>query len=321
MVRAAVAARLALGIAACVALPACGDDAPAPPVEPAGDATTTAPGDLAEHSYERSFVFASLTGDSLFVVPWLLNTSSRPDTVIREARAWLARSGTWDAFYSERWGTPPTRAPARILPHGGLSLVVREGDAVDGIVFEEGPRRLELVFGGVSAAWAGPRGEVVELVEGAAYLSDQRVEGVILDMARASAGTTPPGGDWALLMSGDSVRLVLTADGEHGAEAEPIYRAWADLGDEEQLQWPEVRVDWLETQAFPPSRRDVPVSWRIWSADALIEGRLEASSSAIQAGEGPGPLLPVRALFEVVGEVTTPEGEFPVRGLFVHERR
>ena len=78
---------------------------------------------------------------------------------------------------------------------------------------------------------------------------------------------------------------------------------------------------WRETQAFPPARRDVPVAWRVWSSDGLIEGELEAVSADIRAGRGPGPFLPVRALFEVVGDISIVEGNFQVHGLLVHERR
>ena len=38
-----------------------------------------------------------------------------------------------------------------------------------------------------------------------------------------------------------------------------------------------------------------------------------------EPGQGPGPLLPVRALFEVTGQIYMSAGNFPVRGLFVHE--
>ena len=52
-----------------------------------------------------------------------------------------------------------------------------------------------------------------------------------------------------------------------------------------------------------------------------MSGSLRILSSDIQAGVGPGPLLPVRALSEVEGEVVIPEGPFRGRGLLVHERR
>jgi hypothetical protein len=318
--RLTVVTRAAPGLLALALVSGCGDGAPEPPAERSGAAAETTDGNFVDRYFERNFVFLSQADDSVFLVPWLMETAASPDTVLREARGWLARGGIWEMFYAESWGTPASRAPSRVLPHGSLRLLVREGDAVDALVFDEGPRGLEITLGSTQANWTGPRGEAIELVEGAAYLSDQRVDGLILDMARGWARGSRPGGDWALLTSGDSLQLVLAADTEHGGDAEPVYRAWA-LHFEEQLQWPEVRVDWLETQAFPPARRDVPVSWRISSADGRIEGRLEVRSAEIQAREGQGPLLPVLALFEVEGQISSEEGRFPVRGLLVHERR
>ena len=309
-----------LAWAVLVAPLACGGSEPAPPTQQTGDGADANGAVVQTPTFEQNFVFADMSGDSVFLVPWLIRSRSLPESVRREARGWLARSGTWDAFYTEEWTTPPSRAPARFLPFGNLRLLVQEGDVVDGIIFDDGTRSLELVFGDVRASWGGPRGETVELLEGAAYLAEERVEGVILHLARASAGAHPPGGDWALLLSGDSVRVVLAADSEHGGEVAPLYRGWADLNGT-GLQWPELNVEWTATQGFPPARRDVPASWRVWSDDGTFDGELRAISSDIQPGVGPGPLLPVRALFEVAGEISTDEGDFPVHGLLVHERR
>lgn len=308
------------GLGLCLLLVACGEPVPQPPATPSGSGESASPEGGAGPTYEQSFVFASLSGDSVFLVPWLMRSTVRPDSVVREAHGWLERSGTWDAFYSATWSTPPTRAPARILPYGSLRLLVQEGDVIDGIVYEQGARRLEITVGDTRATWGGPRGEAIELLDGAAYLSDERVEGLVLHMARASSGATPPGGDWALLVSGDSLVLVLAADDEHGGEDEPAYRAWADVGEDERV-WTDVAVDWTATQAFPPARRDVPVAWRISTAGRQLVGELAIVSADIDAGTGPGPLLPVRALYEVAGEVTIEGRDLPVRGLLVHERR
>jgi hypothetical protein len=310
------AAAVGLGLA----LAACGTDTEAPP--PSTSPGTASPGDgnFEAREYERNFVFASMEGDSVFIVSWMMKNVETPDSIEREAHAWLARGGVWDGFYAERWATPPTREPSLLLPYRGLTLLVREGDAIDGVVFEEGPRSLEIIMEEVGASWTGARGGSFEVLTGAAYLSDQRIDGMVLDMARASVGGTPTGGDWAFLLSGDSAQFVLSADVEHGGEVEPLYRGWGDLG-ENELVWPEVRVDWRRTEAFPPARRDVPVEWRVWSSDGSVEGELEAVSAEIRAGDGPGPLLPVRALYDVVGELRSAEGPFPVRGILVHERR
>jgi hypothetical protein len=320
MASAAVRIRLLGALVVCALSGACGDSTPEPPAQPAGAGPSDAEAGGQIPTHERSFVFAGFTGDSILLVPWIMRTSARPDSVAREARGWLGRRGAWDPFYAEHWTTPPTRAPARVLPHGAMRLLVQEDDVVDGIIFGEGARRLELALGEVEATWGGPRGETVELVDGVAYLAAQRVEGVIAHVARASVGAAVPGGDWGLLVSGDSMRLVLAADVEHGGSTEPVYRGYAEIGSEERLST-EVRVVWTTTQAFPPARRDIPVAWRLSTEDGSLRGDLRVVFSDIQASAGPGPLFPVRALYAVTGEIATPDGAFVVQGLFVHERR
>ena len=307
-------------LAALLPLVACGEPDTAPPAGESGEAAPPQPGDSVVGVYERNFVFAAFEGDSVFIVPWLIQATEMPDSVMRRAEGWIARGGVWDRFYTERWWTPPTRAPGRVLPHEGMAVLVRDAGVIDGIVFEDPPRSLEIILGDGEQPWTGARGGSFQVLRGSAYLAEQRIDGLVLDMARASAGDAPTGGDWAFLISGDSAHFVLAADAEHGGESEPLYRGWGDVG-EDDLLWPEVRVDWSRTEAFPPARRDVPVEWEVWSSDGTIEGELEALSAEIQAGEGPGPLLPVRALYEVTGDLGTPAGDFPVRGIVVHERR
>ncbi|MGE0160340.1 MAG: hypothetical protein AB7T31_13100 [Gemmatimonadales bacterium] len=317
--------RRACAVAAlAVIVAACGEEPPEPPEQSAGArvGSTPSPGEVP--TYERDFAFAGFAGDSVILVPWLMRTWAGPDSVAREAYGWLGRRGTWDAFYAERWATPPTRAPSRVLPHGSLRLLVQQDDVIDGILFGDGERRLELALGNVRSSWGGPRGESIELVQGVAYVADQRVEGTIVHMSRASAGASPPGGDWALLVSGDSLQLVLAADAEHGGESDPQYRAYADQeGTDGTLErvWTDVRVTWTTIEAFPPARRDVPVEWRITAEDGSLSGELARVSSDIEAGTGRGPLLPVRALYEVEGELRVSGRPYPVRGLLVHERR
>lgn len=299
---------------------ACGDPEQPAPEGPSGGTAVADSGNLDRRYYERNFVFASVAADSVFIVPWLMQTIEDPETVTREARAWLARGGVWDGFYDERWQTAPTRAPTRLVPHLGLHFLVRDGDAIDGILYEEGARSLELVLGDADPPWTGARGDTYQVLSGSAYLVDQRIDGMILDMARGSAGPLPPGGDWAFLLSGDSAHFVLAGDSEYGGEAPPLYRAWG-AHDDDVFRWPEARVDWERTEAFPPARRDVPVEWRVWSSDGSIEGHLEAISAEMQAGDGPGPLLPVQALYEVTGELTVGENAFGVHGILAHRRR
>lgn len=304
----------------CLAAVACGEPPDAAPSGASGGVTPTVAGNFTRRSYERSFVFASTEADSTFIVPWMMKTFEEPDSVTREARGWLARGGVWDAFYAERWKTPPSRSAARPVPHRGLQLLVRDNEAIDGLLFEQGPRSLEIVLGEARTSWTGARGGSFTVMSGSAFLVDQRIDGMILDVSRASGSEQAPGGDWAFLLSGDSAHFVFAADVEHGSDTQPAYRGWASIEGAETA-WPEVRMEWDRTEAFPPARRDVPVEWRLWTSDDLLEGDLEAVSAEIQPGEGPGPLLPVLALFEVTGVVRTVQGDFPVQGVLVHERR
>jgi hypothetical protein len=278
------------------------------------------PGVDVDRTYERSFVFMAEMGDTLLLVPWLFRADAAPDSVHREAGGWLARGAVWEPFYRERWTTPPSRAQERILPRGSLSVVVRDGDLVDGLIFQDGPRNLEVTMGVSLASWVGPAGETLAVTEGAAFLSDERVDGLVLDLSRSWTRDAPPAGDWAFLVSGDSVLMALTADIEHELERDPVYRGWAQRGSED-LTWPRVRVNWADRQAFPPARRDVPTVWSFASDDGSLSGTLRSVGALLEAGEGSGPILPVRGLIEVSGVVSAGGGRFPVRGLLVHQRR
>lgn len=299
---------------------ACGaPDSEPPPVPEA--AAESASRNFRGRIYERNFVFTTLTGDSTFLVPWLMSAETRPGGVQRQARGLLARGSSWDDFYDQRWETTPTRAPWRILPHGTLRLVVGDGDAVEGIIYSEGQRQLELELGGgILMEWTGTRGQTYRLFEGAAYLSDQRVPGMILDMSRVHEAGDSAQGDWAFLTSGDSLQMVIENPRALPPGTPGGYRAWARL-DFRNLQWTEVTVDWAEVSAFQPSRQDIPVSWTLSSlGDSRLEGVLQVLSAEVRPGEGVGPLLPVDALFLVGGTVGVEGRSYPVQGLFRHTR-
>lgn len=311
--------RVTTALLAAALLSACG----APEDEPSPDGgsgrASAPPGNFGGRTYERNFVFTTLGGDSAFLVPWLMSNRTRPGAVSRRARGWLFRGATWEAFYDRSWETPPTRTPWRILPNGSLRLLVGEGDAVEGVVFSEGPRQLHLELSAPLIEWAGARGQVFRLLEAAIYLSDQRIGGVALDMSRAHPADQPEPGDWAFLTSGDSLQVVLENPELAPPGADGAFRGWARLGGRD-LQWPTLTLDWADVRAFQPARQDVPVSWTLASADGDLGGVLEVQSAQIQALEGPGPLLPVDALFVVSGTLRVEGGTYPVRGLFRHAR-
>ncbi|MEJ2203467.1 MAG: hypothetical protein P8170_05115 [Gemmatimonadota bacterium] len=306
---AAVVVALALG---------CGTPEAQPPGSSSADDDRPAEGNFHGRIYERSFVFTTLTGDSAFVVPWLMSARTRPGGVDRSARGWLARGDTWEPFYDEGWETPPSRAPWRILPHRNLRLVVGEADAVVGILFAEGPRELELELSSLRGEWTGGRGQVFRLLDAALYLSDQRIGGVALDISRAFGPDESPHRDWAFLTSGDSLQMILEGTAAPDADT-AVFDVWGQL-ESRDLTWPELTLQQAEVRAFQPARQDVPVSWKVTTADGAPVGDLQVSAAQIRAGDGSGPVLPVDALFLVSGTLTINGREYPVRGLFRHTR-
>lgn len=289
------------------------------PPETEGSGTGPASADSLHRTYERSFVFTTLAGDSVFLVPWLTTITVTGDVAERQARGWLARSGTWEPFYAERWSSPTTRPPSRLLPHGSMRLVVDVSGNVQGILFHEETRALEIAMGDVLMEWATPWGQSLRLTDASLYLAEQRVPGIVLDMARAYGAQETRPGDWAFLTSGDTLQVVLTAPPQGRARAGPPYQGWARL-QLRDLRWPQLVVDWAETRMYPPARRDIPVAWTIFDPSGALSGSLEARSSEIRAGEGNGPLLPVDGLFDVEGTLSIEGRQFAVRGLFRHRR-
>ncbi|HSR41938.1 MAG TPA: hypothetical protein VLL48_07195, partial [Longimicrobiales bacterium] len=164
---------------------------------------------LEGRTFRRSIVLVGSAEDSLLVVPWLVSARVHAGGVDRTARGLVLRGSTWEPVYGATWEDPPTRAPWRILPHREMRVVVGMDDGLERIVHDDGSRILELALGDVLTEWTGPRGGTFRLLEGSVRLGGRAVGGLMLDMSR-SVGTDEPGyGDWAFLVSGDSLQVVL----------------------------------------------------------------------------------------------------------------
>jgi hypothetical protein len=253
----------------------------------------------------------------VLLVPWIVEARARPGGVDRRARSWLYRAGEWDPFLEERWETPPTNAPWRILPQGPLRLIVGPDDALERLSFVEGSQRLEVALGSSLAEWSGRRGEVLQLAEARLVLGEANTPGIVLDMNRVRETAQGDGGDWLFVVSGDSLQVVLHTPLAADNRTAGAWQGWARL-DFRSLPLSEVTLEWAALRAFDAARREVPVSWTITGSEAPLEGSLEVRTPLLEAGEGEGPLLPVDALFEVEGTITVEGGVYPVRGLYRH---
>lgn len=308
-----------LCLAAAVLAPgACSDEpvreAPDPPGEtPAGDEAAPA---LEGRTFERHLVLLSAADDTLLAIPWLLSARVRPGGVDRSARGLVLHGTEWETVFEDDWTDPPTPVPWRVLPRGGMRILVGPGDALERIVYEDGVRQVELALGGTLTEWSGPRGGSYRLLEGSALLAGRAFDGVVLDVSRSAGPDDPVHGDWAFLVSGDSLQVVLHSP-RRAAPGSGAWRGWARL-DFRILRWPVLTLEWPEVRAYERARRDVPVAWRVSSPGDEVTGDLEAGGVRIEAGEGEGPQLPVWGLFGVRGTLTVEGGAYPVVGLLRH---
>jgi hypothetical protein len=194
------------------------------------------------------------------------------------------------------------------------------GEAVEGIVFQDGVRNLEVIPGDLLVEWSGLRAENFRIQEGTALLSDRAVEGYVVDMSRAWAQGADPPGDWGFLTAGDSLQMVLedleAGDGTGGGG----FSCWARLEFTER-QYQNVQMIWTEVRAFEEARRDVPTRWEIRAPGNELGGSLTVVAPYLEVGEGEGPMLPVTGLFQVAGALILDGREFPVQGFIRHSQR
>ena len=264
-------------------------------------------------TYQRTIVFAETSGDSALLVPWHFENRVEADAVHRSVRGWLRRAGQWRLFMEDDWTTDPTRAPWRIVPRVSARLIMGPGDALEEIYYREGVADLSLRLGGTVAEWSGQRGAFYRILEGSVRLADVETEGLVLD-AFGVRGEDSDAELW-LLTGGDRMQLVLANPGGTGH-----LRAWARR-DTLELFWPEVDATWEEARSFERARRDVPVLWRVESGDGRLTGTIEAVSSHLQVLGGDGAILPVRAVYEVAGQIAVDDEVVAVRGFVHHFQR
>ncbi len=271
-------------------------------------------------AYERHIVFLSQGTDSAVLLPLSFRARTRPGEVEREIRGWLVRNGAWDPLLRESWSDRPTRVPWRILPRGPIRLVVGVEDALENIIYQDGGRSLEVALGNLLVEWSGPRAQIFRVHEGVALLREEGMQGLILDLSRARAPTDRPPEDWAFLVAGDSLQMILESTGLDADGRPGPFSAWARVSFTDR-QWQGIRMNWSEIRAYEPARRDVPMGWEITSFSGDLSGTLSTVAPYLEAGDGEGPVLPVQALFLVEGTVVIEGQSYTVRGLLHHKQR
>ncbi len=297
-----------------MAMAACSGETGNPGGVAVEDSALVATDSLEASRHERHLAFFALEDESPLVVAWSFSATTREDAVDREARVWLARRGAWDPFFRSTWETPATRAPWRLMPHEGIRIIVAERDALTALLHRGAGRELEMWLGDALAGWSSRPGELIQVREASTVLSGTTAAGTLVDISFAQRAPDPSPGSWALLVSED---LHVVLRGPFDAAADSTFQGWGALR-ARNFDWPDVVVTPTRSRAFAPARRDVPVAWRFQSPDGALTGRIEAMSTHMEAGEGPGPQLPVIAISDVEGSVMIETVPYRVRGVLHH---
>ena len=308
--------RLRVVISIFLVLTACGEEASQPQDSTQGSTPAAGPDlNFDDRIYERNVVFMTVGADSAIIVPWLFRSSASEQGVERSAEGWLARAGLWELFFTDRWDSPSTRSPLHIHPHGSMDLVVGPDGVLDAILYEEGPRQLEVIIDEGMADWSGSRGETYRVHQGAVHFGNLRIEGMILDMSRAHLREDPYPGEWMFLTGPGLLALIIEE-----TSGSPNYTAWGRRG-EEEYRWPDMEVEWSAVRSFEEARRDVPVAWEMRSDDGEVEISLESTGMELRAVTDEGPVLPVEGLYQVSGSLVLAGDSLEVRGLVRHLQR
>ncbi|MEX0936186.1 MAG: hypothetical protein WD013_04710, partial [Gemmatimonadota bacterium] len=277
--------------------------------------------------FDREFLFLS-TGpgsepskpDSLVVLPWLFRARAASDQVRHTQAVWFSRGTTWEALAADSVAVPPSRTPWRIVPGERIRIVVGSGDRIQSLVFRAPPRELETTVGDLLAEWERPGGTSVGLYGASTVFPSGSVDGILLDLGRRWEPGAEPG-DWLFVHNGGDFQLFIQ---EEPPLADPrdsaAYRGWTRVAFQD-LPWDEIEMRWTELRPFESARRDIPRSWAFATPGGELSGVLQPLSTHLEAGNGEGPILPVRGFFTVEGTVQVEGEEFEVVGLVRHVQR
>ena len=109
---------------------------------------------------------------------------------------------------------------------------------------------------------------------------------MLLDASRAWRDPSAPAGDLVLLVSGDSLQVILSgAEATGEPDAATPWRGWGRM-DLMDLLWEETDTYWTGTRAFEPARREIPDGWSWASPESSFVGALLFRSYHLDAGGG-----------------------------------
>jgi hypothetical protein len=314
----------------------CGDPPPSPPVQEESAPTTmdtTPSGQARSHTpqgfYERSLAFVSADGDSVLIAPWSFRIRRDSQEEIRERDVRLGWLGSWEALAVDVDTGAVLGDSWRIVPGNRIRMIMGEGDALEEIFLRDPFLEMATDVGLPLARWTGSPREVARFHRGTTRLApgedEDAVErdGFLLDLGVSSGSVEGGWQDWIFVHSGDFFQGAFLQraepEGTEGDVAMNTFEGWTRFAVRER-RWPSVEVEWTEVRSFEDARRDIPVAWKLRTAEGEMEILLEAESSHLSTGEGDGAVLPVDAFFQLRGELRMEGDTVPLLGVIRHRQ-
>lgn len=293
--------------------------------------------------YLSAFAFSgTVTGSSQLYLE-LLNETSASD-LRRDYRGWIAPAGVaWTELLAFSDTLPVPRAAWRVLPGGGLRVLVGDGSEVVGLAYADSLRRIRLQPGSGIAEWTGPTGQR-ELLALATLGRDSVTEPGLLYFRRAARTAGAPEdrvADLLLLLSDTRGNGLLVARTETDTAAAAFAWGWLER----------TRSRWTDVLLRPSPGRaggagaapddgagtgPRAATWRLevpsagLAADLRVAGSIDPAEPSPKAGPdgaedrgaagagGPSAGEPRIVLLD--GSLRTPEGTRSVRGLLLRIR-
>lgn len=281
---------------ALAALAAC-DAAPTLDRDASGDAGAAMP----DSAYTHRFLVLTASVDSPVAVVVELGATPGRDRLLRTAHAWIGSGSGWERALSREWSGTPLEHPARLVPGGGVRLLIGDAGALEGLILQTVVPALRISVDGVPVEDAP--GEEVPVVLRPATLAFGNVDlsGALLHLTRARDATpsgppdTTAGAPSLLLLSEDGDYLGV--DGATGTATGIGKLAGLDGT---------LRVE----------RAATPAAWRVLRGTTAI-GTLERIADGWSTTMRPGPDPPITGLHGVRGTLRVGGDELTVVGALI----
>lgn len=266
----------------------------------------------------RELIFVGQRQGEPLVAPIAFRTIDGARERAREIRGWLAHGNRWDAFLDERWSSVATGSAWTIVPHGDLEIAAGEAGEVEALWFQRSGRNLRLDIERVLGQWNPAPTTRVNLFSGTLRIGGEPTRGAVLELLRLrrAAGAEAGASDHLLLVSGDSLTLLVASGVGRGAGGSDGF-AWMRSGAGGR-EWSEVRLIRHGGRPLQEARREIPRSWTFTIPQAGIRGQVHGRAFAAEIGAERTGRRGVEARYTVTGWLERGGRRTPLAGLILH---